>query len=136
MDAWSLFFLPCLCAIPLVIIAIFVSKDTHIFDFKDKTEIQSTDKSLLQVPDTSPKGKTLFFSGCGFLITSAFCLAAFPISLMIVLGLGMSGDFEVSIVALSMVGLLLNIVFIIAFGIIGAILLSIWAIKKYKTRLA
>lgn len=55
---------------------------------------------------------------------------------MIVLGLGMSGDFEVSIVALSMVGLLLNIVFIIAFGIIGEILLSIWAIKKYKTRLA
>lgn len=130
------FLVPYLCSIPLVLITVFLLNKTNIIDLKDKsiTDIHSLDKSISQRLALS-KNKTLFLAGCGFLIVSLLCIIALPFTFIFTLGAGMSGDFGEFVTISIIIGFLLNIAIAMASGIIGVIVLSIWAIKKHKTGL-
>jgi len=119
-----------------VLITVFLLNKTNIIDLKDKsiTDIHSLDKSISQRLALS-KNKTLFLTGCGLLIVSLLCLIALPFTFIFTLGAGMSGDFGEFVAISIIIGFLLNIAIAMASGIIGVIVLSIWAIKKYKTGL-
>lgn len=93
---------------------------------------------IIDSPDESPpksstssKNKTVFAIGCGFLIICLLCTMALPFTFIFTLGAGMSGDLGQTVTELIIIGFLLNVIIVIVSGVIGVIVLSIWAIKKY-----
>jgi hypothetical protein len=134
--------IPFLCSLPLVLISVIVLYKFKVLDIeidkqqnnsmhKDELSIDKSDKLIL--PVSAYKKNKLPITGCGFLMVSLLCLLALPINFILTLAAAMSeGDFGEFVPYIILIGFYLNIIIIMSAGLIGAILLTFWVIKKNR----
>mgnify|MGYP001470658252 CR=1 FL=1 len=134
--------IPFLCSLPLVLISVIVLYKFKVLDtaidkqqnnsmHKDELSIDKSDKLIS--PVSAYKKNKLPITGCGFLMVSLLCLLALPINFIMTLAAAMSeGDFGKFVPYIILIGFYLNIIIIMSAGLIGAILLTFWVIKKNR----
>jgi hypothetical protein len=134
--------IPFLCSLPLVLISVIVLYKFKVLDIKidkqqnnsmhkDELSIDKSDKLIL--PVSAYKKNKLPITGCGFLMVSLLCLLALPINFILTLAAAMSeGDFGKFVPYIILIGFYLNIIIIMSAGLMGAILLTFWVIKKNR----
>jgi maltodextrin utilization protein YvdJ len=144
---YSLVILASLCAIPLVLIFLFILYKLKVFGISKRDQpvlLERTNEVTTGASDESLNQKTptsffsrnkLSISGGAFLLASLCCLMMLPFSFILALGMGMGAGSGQSVpgpsVYLSIIGFLLNIAIVMAAGIIGIILLIVWAVRKF-----